>query len=125
MKFNSREQNKNYKIYNETGFCRSTVDNITEYFFEYDQLLRQISLNDVERDLSVFAMYYDFMSYVAQRLRSFHEKGKSLQDARTILTEVIIECARNFTLGNGAMIHGMYAIVNESYPEPRFIKDRN
>ena len=118
-KFNSREQNKNYKIYNET------VDNITEYFFEYDQLLRQFSLNDVERDLWVFAIHYDFMSYVAQRLRSFHEKGKSLQDARTILTEVIIECARNFTLGNGAMIHGMYAIVNESYPEPRFIKDRN
>ena len=45
MKFNSREQNKNYKIYNETGFYRSTVDNITEYFFEYDQLLRQFSLN--------------------------------------------------------------------------------
>ena len=51
------------------------------------------------------------------------KKGK--QEGRTVITEVIIECAQNFTLSKSAMISGMYAIVIESYPEPRFIKDGN
>ena len=125
MKFIPSEQNKNYKIFDETGFCRSTVDNITEYFLAYDQMLRQSSLNDIERDVWIFAMYHDFMSYVAQKLSYYHEKGKTLQDGRTILTEVIIECAQNFILSYSAMVSGMCAIVIESYPEPRFIKDGN
>ena len=32
MKFNPIEKNKNYKIFDETGYYRSTVDNISEYF---------------------------------------------------------------------------------------------
>ena len=91
MKFIPSEQYKNYKIFDETGFCRSTVDNITEYFLAYDQMLRQSSLNDIERDVWIYAMYYDFMSYVAQRLWSYHEHGKSLQGGRVLITSVITE----------------------------------
>ena len=68
IKFIPSERNKNYKIYNETGYHRSTVENISEYSFEFDQMPRQSSANDIERDVWIFAMYHDFMSYVAQRL---------------------------------------------------------
>ena len=44
---------------------------------------------------------------------------------RIVLTEVITECAGYFNLSNSALIHGMCAIVNESYPEPLFIKYGN
>ena len=125
MKFIPSEQNKNYKVFDETGFYRSTVDNITEYFLEYDRMLRQFSLTDIERDVWILAMNYDFISYVAQKLCYYNEKGKTSQDGRTILTEVIIQCAQNFILSNEAMVSGICAIVIESYPEPRFIKDGN
>ena len=125
MKFIPSEQNKNYKVFDETGFYRSTVDNITEYFLEYDRMLRQFSLTDIERDVWILAMNYDFISYVAQKLCYYNEKGKTSQDGRTILTELIIQCAQNFILSNEAMVSGICAIVIESYPEPRFIKDGN
>ena len=51
MKFNPIEKNKNYKIFDGTGYYRSTVDNISEYFLAYDQMLRQFSLTDIERDI--------------------------------------------------------------------------
>ena len=51
MKFIPSEKNKHYKIFDETGFYRSTVNLISEYFLEYDQMLRQFSLTDVERDI--------------------------------------------------------------------------
>ena len=51
MKFNPIERNKNYKIFDEAGFYRSAVDNISEYFLAYDQMLRQFSLTDIERDI--------------------------------------------------------------------------
>ena len=89
MKFIPSEQNKNYKVFDETGFYRSTVDNITEYFLEYDRMLRQFSLTDIERDVWILAMNYDFISYVAQKFCYYNEKGKTSQDGRTILTEVI------------------------------------
>ena len=68
------------RIFDEIGFYRSTVDNISQYFYEYDQMIRQSSLNDIEKDVWIFAMYYDFMSYVAQKLCAYHEKGKTLQE---------------------------------------------
>ena len=64
MKFNPFEKNKNYKMFDETGLYRSTVNNISQYFLAFDQILRQFLLNDIERYIWIFAMYYDFMSYV-------------------------------------------------------------
>ena len=118
MKFIRSERNKNYKIYNQTGFYRSTVDNILEYFFKFDQMQRDPSAYDIERDVLIFVMYYDFMSYVAQRLGSYHKHGKSLQEGKVLITSVINECAHNFQLSNKILRNGMYAIVNKSFPEP-------
>ena len=63
MKFNPFEKNKNYKMFDETGFYRSTINNVSQYFLAFDQMLRQFLLNDIERDIWIFAMYYDFMSW--------------------------------------------------------------
>ena len=125
MKFNPFEKNKNYKMFDETGFYRSTIDNISQYFLAFDQMLRQFSLNNIERDEWIFAMYYDFMSYVAQELRSLYDKGKSIIEGRLVIKEVITECSRKFIHSNEKLVHSMYAIVNESYPEPICIKDGN
>ena len=125
MKFNPFEKNKNYKMFDETGYYRSTVDDISQYFLAYDQILRQFSLTVIERDIWIFAMYYDFMSYVAQELRSLYGKKKSITEGRLVIKEVITECSRKFIHSNEKLVHSMYAIVNESYPEPICIKDGN
>ena len=88
MKFIPTERNNSSKIYNETGFNRSTVDNILENFFEFDQMQRDPSANEIEKDVWVLAMYYDFMSYVAQRLGSYQEHRQSLQSGRILITSV-------------------------------------
>ena len=75
MKFNPFEKNKHYKMLDETGFYRSTINNIAQYFNAWDDMLRQLSMTDLERDVWAFAMYYDFMSYVAQNLRLCTKKG--------------------------------------------------
>ena len=96
MKFNPFEKNKNYKMFDETGFYRSTINNVSQYFLAFDQMLRQFLLNDIERDIWIFAMYYDFMSYVAQNLRAMYETGKSISEGRNTIKEVIVECASRF-----------------------------
>ena len=112
-------------MFDETGYYRSTVDNISQYFLAYDQMLRQYSINIIERDIWIFANYYDFMSYVAQEVRSLYGKKKSIIEGRFVIIEVITECSRKFIHSNEELVHGMYAIVNESYPEPICIKDGN
>ena len=77
----------------------------------------------LERDVWLFAMYYDFMSYVAQNLRGLYEKGKSIIEGRNELKEVIMECSSRFTLSQEEMVMTMLAIANESYPEPGYIKE--
>ena len=72
-------------MFDETGFYRSTVRNISQYFLAFDQMLRQFSLNDIERDVWIFAMYYDLMIYVAQELRSLYRKGKSVKERRLVI----------------------------------------
>ena len=94
-------------------------------FLAFDEMLRQRSLNDLERDTWTFAMYYDFMSYVAQELRSIYRKGKSIIEGRLIIKEVINECSSKFTHSQEELVISMCAIVNESYPEPSYIKDGN
>ena len=64
---------------------------------------RDPSANHIEGDVWVFAMYYDFMSYVAQRLWSYHEHGKSLQGGRVLITSVITECAHIGYIGHSVV----------------------
>ena len=123
MKFNPFEKNKNYKMFDETGFYRSIVSNISQYLLAFDQMLRQFSLAAIERDVWIFEIYYDLMSYVAQELRSLSRKGKSVKEERLVIKEVITECSRKFINSNEELVLGMCAIVNESYPEPICIKD--
>ena len=59
-------------------------------------------------------MYFDFMSYVAQKLCNLYGKGKSIIEGRIELTEVITECSIKFIHNNEELVHIMYAIVNES-----------
>ena len=122
MKFNPFE-NKHYKMLDETGFYRSTIDNISQYFLAFDQMIRQFTLTVIERDVWIFAMYYDFMSYAAQELRSLYRKGKSIIEGIIIIKEVINECSRKFIHSQEELAISMCAIVNESYPEPKCIKD--
>ena len=110
-------------MFDETGFYRSTVRNISQYFLAFDQMLRQFSLNDIERDVWIFAMYYDLMIYVAQELRSLYRKGKSVKERRLVIKEVVTECSRKFINSNEELVLSMCAIVNESYPEPMCIKN--
>ena len=57
MKFNPFDKNKNYKMLDETGFYRSTIDNISQYFLAFDEMLRQLSLTGIDRDVWIFAMF--------------------------------------------------------------------
>ena len=75
MKFIPHERNKNYELFDETVFFWSTVDNILEYFDEFDRIQTDPSADNIDKDLLVFAMYFDFMSYVAQRLGCYHDRG--------------------------------------------------
>ena len=125
MKFNPSEKNKHHKLLDETGFYRSNIDHISQYFNKWDEMLRQQSMTPIERDVWLFAMYYDFMSYVAQNLRAMYEQGKSIGEGRDTIKEVIVECASRFTLSKKEVVMTMIAIVNESYPEPAYIKDGN
>ena len=80
-------------------------------------MLRQLSMTPIERDVWLFAMYYDFMSYVAQNLRAMYETGKSISEGRFTIKEVIMECSSRFTHSQEEMVMTMFAIANESYPE--------
>ena len=110
MKFNPSEKNKHYKMLDETGFYRSTIDNISEYFLAFDEMLRQLSLTAIERDVWIFAMYDDFMSYVAQNLRGLYDKGKSIIEGRREIKEVLMECSRKFIFSQEELAISMCAI---------------
>ena len=92
MRFIPSEKNKNYKIFNETGFYRSTINNVTDYYKLYDTIKRDKSVTKAEQELWLFAMYYDFMSYIAQRLGSYQEHGQSEKSGRLILKSVVSLC---------------------------------
>ena len=68
-------------------------------------------------------MFFDFMSYVAQQLGQHEASGRSLVDARVFLKKAVLGCSQNFKLCVKSSRLGMYAIVNESYPAPRYVKD--
>ena len=89
MRFIPHERNKHDKIFNESGFYRSRVVNITTYFEEFTRIQRDESADTRNKDLFVFAMYYDFMSYVAQTLQGYFEAGVALSATRRNLLQVI------------------------------------
>ena len=78
-------------------------------------------MNDLH--LFIFAMYYDFMSYVAQQLGGDLETGAKLNEGQKKLMDVIIKCDKEFRYSNWMVSNGMIAIVKVSYPEPKYIKD--
>ena len=59
MRFIPHERNRHDKIFNESGFYRSRVDNTTTYFEEFTRIQRDESADTSDKDLYVFAMYYD------------------------------------------------------------------
>ena len=98
MRFIPHERNKHDKIFNESGFYRSHFNNITIYFEEYSSIQRDKSADTRDKNLFVFAMNYDFMSYVAQQLQGYLEQGVALAVTRRNLIEVIKQCDGNFIL---------------------------
>ena len=125
MKFIPHEMNKNYKIHDETVFYRFTVDSLPAYFKEFERIQLDPSADVRDKDLFVFAMYFDFMSYVAQRLGCYHDRGITLDQGRESPIKVIMECNQRFSRSFDEVSNGMCAMVKESYPEPRYIKDEN
>ena len=92
MRFIPSEKDKNYKIFNETGFNKSKINNVPDYYNLYDTIKRDKSVTKAEQELWLFAMYYDFMSYIAQRLGSYQEHGQSEKSRRVILKSVVSLC---------------------------------
>ena len=62
MRFIPHERNEHDKIFNESGFYRSTIDDIPQYFVEFTRI--QFDESADFKDI-VFAMFYDFMSYAS------------------------------------------------------------
>ena len=83
------ERNEHDKIFNESGFYRSTIDDIPQYFEEFTRIQLDESADFKDINLFVFAMYYDFMSYVAQTLECYQARGVSPEVTRGQLIEVI------------------------------------
>lgn len=100
MKFIPHEMNKNYKIHDETVFYRFTVDSLPAYFKEFERIQLDPSADVRDKNLFIVAMYFDFMSYVAQQVGFYHDEGTSLDKGRKELIEVISKCSEKFDASN-------------------------
>ena len=123
MRFLPHERNEHNKIFNESGFYRSTIDDKPQYYAEYTRIQLDKSADFEDIDLFVFAMFYDFMSYVAQKLEGYLARGVSLKVTRGHLIEVIKKCDVRFKHSVSVVSRGMIAIVMESIPELNYIKE--
>ena len=123
MRFIPHERNKHDKIFNESGFYRSTIRDITQYYEEYTRIQLDESASTQDVDMFVFAMLYDFMSYAAQTLRAYQGQEISLEVTRQRIIGVINKCDVKFTLSVRVVSDAMIMIVNESLPELCYIKD--
>ena len=121
--FNPNHKIKYDKPWGESGFFRSNIENINEYFDKYEDIQNDVILSDCDRQLWLFAMYFDFMSHIAQQLEKYREHSQSLVSARKILVEVVTVCYRFTNDKNDQMRNTMYTIIAESYPAIHFIKD--
>ena len=70
MTFNLNHKNKHDKPFGDSGFCRSTVVNISEYFDKYTILQNESVLREYDFELWLFTMYFDFMSHIAQQFQT-------------------------------------------------------
>ena len=57
MRFIPHERNKHDKIFNESGFYRSTINDIPQYYEEYTRIQLDKSASTKDIDLFVFAMH--------------------------------------------------------------------
>ena len=106
MRFIPHERNEHDKIFNESGFYRSTIDDIPQYYEEFTQIQLDKSADFKDIDLFVFAMYYDFMSYVEQKLEGYLARGVSLEVTRGHLIEVIKKCDARFKQSMSVVLEG-------------------
>ena len=105
------KKNERDKIFNESGFYRSTIDDIPQYYEEYTRIQLDESADTKNIDLFVFAMLYDFMSYVAQTLGGYQARGVSLEVIRGQLIEVSNKCDVKLTHSVSLVSRAMISIV--------------
>ena len=106
MRFIPHERNEHDKIFNESGFYRSTIDVIPQYYEEFTQIQLDKSADFKDIDLFVFAMFYDFMSYVEKKLEGYLARGVSLEVTRGHLIEVIKKCDARFKQSMKVVLEG-------------------
>ena len=123
MTFNPNHKNKYDKPYGESGFYRSYIENISQYFDKYENIRNEELMRESDRQLWLFAIYYDFMSHVAQQFERHREHSQSLVSARKILVAVVSLCYNQYSFKNKQMRNTMFAIIAESYPATHFVKD--
>ena len=92
MTFNPNHKNKHDKPFGDSGFYRSNVVNISEYFDKYTKLQTESILEEGEFELWLFTKYFDFMSHIAQQLETYRDHGQSLKSARLTLCAVVNVC---------------------------------
>ena len=123
MTFNPSHKNKHDKPYGESGYYRSTVENISIYFDKFKALNNEQLLEENDFELWKFTTYYDFMSHIAQHLENLRSHGQSLKSARSVLCEVVNMCQKFQKDGSMVIKEVMLAIIAESYPSTHFLKD--
>ena len=123
MTFNPNHKNKYDKPYGESGFYRSYIENISQYFDKYENIRNEELMRESDRQLWLFAIYYDFMSHVAQQFQRHREHSQSLVSARKILVAVVTLCYHQYSFKNKQMRNTMFAIIVESFPATHFMKD--
>ena len=101
------------------------MNNVTTYYEEYSRIQQDESADTRDKDLFVFAKYYDFMSFIAQQLRGYVDTGVALEVTRRRIIEAIKQCDISFRLSREQVSRGMIAIVTEPIPELTYIKDYN
>ena len=107
------------------GSYKLNENDATDYFRLYETIKGEESLTESEQEVWLFAIYYDFLNYVSQQLGSCQEYGQSLKSARIFLKSVMLLWYDRFVDKNEVMRDTMYAVIEESYTEPRYIKDIN
>ena len=113
MTFNPSHKNKHDKPYGESGYYRSTVENIIIYFDKFKALNNEQLLEENDFELWKFTTYYDFMSHIAQQLENYRSHGQSLKSARSVLREVVNMCQKFQKDGSMVIKEVILAIIAE------------
>ena len=97
------------------------IENIRDYSDKYKARRNEVLFRESERQLWLFAIYYDFMSHVAQQLERHREHGQSIVSARMLLVVAVDLYYKRYRFKNKQMRNTMFAIIAESYPATHFI----